>query len=136
MAGMPIQVDRVNRHAERARHARDDLYAVLDAGHHLGTLSTVVDGRPWVVPMLYGRAGDRLLLHGSAGAGALRQPGHADETARDLAFAAIAVHLGEECRVADAARIGVDGRAAPGFACGIVQFQLIGDRAGPQGRMA
>jgi hypothetical protein len=32
----------------------------------------VADGRPWVVPMLYGRAGDRILLHGSVGAGALR----------------------------------------------------------------
>jgi nitroimidazol reductase NimA-like FMN-containing flavoprotein (pyridoxamine 5'-phosphate oxidase superfamily) len=32
----------------------------------------VADGRPWVVPMLYGRAGDRILMHGSVGAGALR----------------------------------------------------------------
>lgn len=69
---MVNRVDQVNRHAERARHNRADLDAVLDAGHHLGTLSTVVEGRPWVVPMLYGRAGDRVLLHGSVGAGALR----------------------------------------------------------------
>lgn len=38
----------------------------------MGTLSTVVDGLPWVVPMLYARDGDRILLHGSTGAGALR----------------------------------------------------------------
>lgn len=64
-------VESVNRHPERARTARDDLYAVLDASL-VGTLSTVVDGRPWVVPMLYARDGDRLLVHGSTGAGALR----------------------------------------------------------------
>lgn len=64
--------DRIRRHPERARTARDDLDAVLDAGEHVGTLSTVVDGRPWAVPMLYARSGDRVLLHGSTGAGALR----------------------------------------------------------------
>jgi hypothetical protein len=69
---MPIDPDHINRHRERARHERADLDAVLDAPHHVATLSTVVDGRPWVVPMLYGRAGDRILLHGSVGAGALR----------------------------------------------------------------
>ena len=69
---MSLNPDQVNRHRERARHERSDLDAVLDAGHHVGTLSTVVGGKPWVVPMLYGRAGDRILLHGSVGAGALR----------------------------------------------------------------
>jgi nitroimidazol reductase NimA-like FMN-containing flavoprotein (pyridoxamine 5'-phosphate oxidase superfamily) len=69
---MQIQADRVNRHAERARHEREDLYEVLDAAHQAGTLSTVLDGKPWVVPMLFTRVGDRILLHGSAGAGALR----------------------------------------------------------------
>lgn len=62
----------INRHAERARHERAELDAVLDAGHHVGSLSTVVDGEPWVVPMLYARWGDRIVLHGSTGAGALR----------------------------------------------------------------
>ena len=69
---MPSLVERVNRHAERARHQREDLYEVLDAGHSMGTLSTVMDGKPWVVPMLYARVGDRIVLHGSAAAGALR----------------------------------------------------------------
>ena len=64
--------NQINRHRERARHERADLDTVLDAGHHIGSLSTVADGRPWVVPMLYGRAGDRILMHGSVGAGALR----------------------------------------------------------------
>lgn len=70
---MTYRTDEINRHSERARRERADLDAVLDAGNHVGTLSTVVDGRPWVVPMLYGRAGDRILMHGSVGAGALRQ---------------------------------------------------------------
>ena len=69
---MTLSLDQINRHRERARTDRADLDAVLDAGHHVGSLSTVIDGRPWVVPMLYGRAGDRVLLHGSVGAGALR----------------------------------------------------------------
>ena len=69
---MTLRRDQISRHRERARSERAELDAVLDAGHHVGTLSTVADGRPWVVPMLYGRAGDRVLLHGSVGAGALR----------------------------------------------------------------
>jgi uncharacterized protein len=69
---MTMNPDRINRHHERARYDRSDLDAVLDAGHHVGTLSAVLDGGPWVVPMLYGRDGDRILLHGSVGAGALR----------------------------------------------------------------
>jgi nitroimidazol reductase NimA-like FMN-containing flavoprotein (pyridoxamine 5'-phosphate oxidase superfamily) len=72
---MTIRTDQISRHRERARHERAALDAVLDAGQHVGTLSTVADGRPWVVPMLYGRAGDRILLHGSVGAGALRHVG-------------------------------------------------------------
>jgi len=69
---MTLKLDQINRHRERARFDRAELDAVLDAGHHVGILSTVVDGRPWVVPMLYGRVGDRILMHGSVGAGALR----------------------------------------------------------------
>jgi nitroimidazol reductase NimA-like FMN-containing flavoprotein (pyridoxamine 5'-phosphate oxidase superfamily) len=64
--------DQINRHRERARHERQDLDDVLDAEHNVGTLSTVIKGKPWVVPMLYARVGDRILLHGSVGAGALR----------------------------------------------------------------
>lgn len=37
-----------------------------------GVLSCVVDGGPLAVPLLYARDGDRVLLHGSTGAGALR----------------------------------------------------------------
>ncbi len=69
---MEKQPQRVTRHPERASTARGDLDAVLDASV-IGTLTTVADGRPLVVPMLYARDGDRVLLHGSTGAGALRE---------------------------------------------------------------
>lgn len=61
----------LNRHRERGSTERillDDLLDDILAG----TLSAVVDGKPWVVPMLFARQGDRILLHGSTGAGALR----------------------------------------------------------------
>ena len=70
--GGDAPVERLRRHAERGRSEREALDALLDEVL-AGTLSTVVDGRPWVVPMLFARAGDRILLHGSTGAGALRQ---------------------------------------------------------------
>lgn len=38
----------------------------------VATVSTVIDGQPWVIPTLVVRDGDRLLIHGSTGAGALR----------------------------------------------------------------
>lgn len=62
---------RLTRKPDRAHTERAELDALLD-DQLAGTLSTVVDGRPWVVPMLYARDGDRILLHGSTGAGALR----------------------------------------------------------------
>ncbi|MBN3457713.1 pyridoxamine 5'-phosphate oxidase family protein [Mycobacterium sp. DSM 3803] len=64
-------MNQIRRQPDRARSDRADLDAVLDAAA-VGTLATVVDGQPWVVPMLYARDGDRVLLHGSTGAGALR----------------------------------------------------------------
>src|ERR1043165_6491691 len=64
-------VNQIRRERERARTARADLDSVLDSAS-VGTLATVLEGQPWVVPMLYARDGDRILLHGSTGAGALR----------------------------------------------------------------
>ncbi len=66
------RLEQVHRHAERAEGGRRALDDVLDTVL-VGTLATVVDGLPWAVPMLFARDGDRLLLHGSTGAGALRQ---------------------------------------------------------------
>ncbi|KGN42616.1 pyridoxamine 5'-phosphate oxidase family protein [Knoellia aerolata] len=61
----------LHRHQERGSTERAALDALLD-DVLAGTLSTVVDGKPWVVPMIFARDGDRILLHGSTGAGALR----------------------------------------------------------------
>lgn len=61
----------LNRLAEYGVTDRAALDALLDS-QWAGVLSTVVDGRPLAVPMLYARDGDRLLIHGSTGAGALR----------------------------------------------------------------
>ncbi|MFV0460741.1 MAG: pyridoxamine 5'-phosphate oxidase family protein [Actinomycetales bacterium] len=61
----------IRRHRERSHPERAALDAVLDS-IPFGTLSTVVDARPWVVPMLFARQGDSIILHGSTGAGALR----------------------------------------------------------------
>jgi uncharacterized protein len=68
-------MERLNRHPERGLADRAALDALLDS-QWLGTLSTVSDGQPWAVPMLYARDGDRLVLHGSTGAGALRHVAH------------------------------------------------------------
>ncbi|MFT4127722.1 MAG: pyridoxamine 5'-phosphate oxidase family protein [Gordonia sp. (in: high G+C Gram-positive bacteria)] len=54
------------------RGDRDLLDEILDSTQ-VGVLSTVVDGWPWSVPMLFARDDDHILLHGSTGAGALRQ---------------------------------------------------------------
>ena len=51
---------------------RQALDRLLDS-QWVGTLSTVADGEPWAVPMLYARDGDRVLIHGSTGAGVLRR---------------------------------------------------------------
>lgn len=61
----------LNRLRERGSTERETLDAILD-DVLAGTLSTVVNGEPWVVPMLFARQGDRILIHGSTGAGALR----------------------------------------------------------------
>ena len=65
---------RVRRHPERGTRDPATVRAILDAGLvcHLGYLH---DGRPVVVPMLYGRDGDTLVLHGSAASRALRAGG-------------------------------------------------------------
>ncbi|MEZ5210353.1 MULTISPECIES: pyridoxamine 5'-phosphate oxidase family protein [unclassified Gordonia (in: high G+C Gram-positive bacteria)] len=59
---------------KRKRDRRGDrelLDEILDSTW-VGTLSTVVDGFPWSVPMIFARVGDDVLVHGSTGAGALR----------------------------------------------------------------
>jgi nitroimidazol reductase NimA-like FMN-containing flavoprotein (pyridoxamine 5'-phosphate oxidase superfamily) len=61
---------RIGRLAERQRTDRADLYALLDDAL-VATVSTVRGGEPFVLPMAVARDEDRLLLHGSSGAGLL-----------------------------------------------------------------
>jgi nitroimidazol reductase NimA-like FMN-containing flavoprotein (pyridoxamine 5'-phosphate oxidase superfamily) len=65
-------VDQLNRFPEQGVTDRAALDALLDS-QWVGVLACVADGRPLAVPMLYARDGDRVLLHGSTGAGALRE---------------------------------------------------------------
>ena len=50
---------------------RENLYAILDDGW-VGTLAVSTEGAPQVVPLLYARVGDAIVMHGSTGAGTLR----------------------------------------------------------------
>ena len=61
---------RVRRNPKRAAYDEQTVHDILDAGMvcHLGY---VVDGQPYVVPTLYGRDGERLILHGSSASRAL-----------------------------------------------------------------
>jgi nitroimidazol reductase NimA-like FMN-containing flavoprotein (pyridoxamine 5'-phosphate oxidase superfamily) len=63
---------RLRRLAREGSHRREDLHAVLDAGFicHLGVS---VDGAPMVVPTIYARTGDHLVIHGSVASRSLRQ---------------------------------------------------------------
>ena len=62
---------RLRRKADRGRHDRPTVEAILDEALicHVGF---AVDGRPWVVPTAYARIDDQLYLHGATGNFALR----------------------------------------------------------------
>ncbi|MGC4936136.1 pyridoxamine 5'-phosphate oxidase family protein [Gordonia sp. DT30] len=69
-SGEPAALSALRRKPDRGGD-RAQLDDVLDAVL-VGTLSTVVDGWPWSVPLLFARDGDDILLHGSVAAGGLR----------------------------------------------------------------
>jgi hypothetical protein len=62
---------RVKRLPERGHYDRETIDAILDEGLvcHVGF---AVDGEPYVIPMLYARAGDVVYLHGSSASRTLR----------------------------------------------------------------
>ena len=61
----------IKRHPERGSHESDAVHAVLDAAP-MGHLGFVVEGQPFVIPLLYGRIGDALYLHGSVASRLMR----------------------------------------------------------------
>lgn len=66
----------LTRYKDRGLTDRTELYEILDSTL-VGTLSTVdEDGLPLSVPVLYARDHDRVLVHGSTGAGAFRRAAH------------------------------------------------------------
>ncbi len=60
----PTERNRLRRLPQRGSYDRETIYAILDAEIvcHVGF---VEDGQPFVIPMLYARDGDTLLLHGA-----------------------------------------------------------------------
>lgn len=68
---MTPDLSRFTRAPERQATDREELHEFLDS-QFVGVLASVAEGQPWVVPMLYARDGDLVLLHGSTGAGLLR----------------------------------------------------------------
>lgn len=67
----PTSRTTLRRHRERGSHELRVVEDVLDEAMvcHVGF---ALDGSPWVVPMLHGRAGDQLYLHGAVGNHLLR----------------------------------------------------------------
>ncbi|WP_406462088.1 pyridoxamine 5'-phosphate oxidase family protein [Streptomyces sp. NBC_01622] len=73
----PTDLTVPTRSADRASYDKELVHAILDTAYvcHLGF---VRDGRPVVLPTLFGRVGERLYVHGSTGARPLRMTGQAD----------------------------------------------------------
>lgn len=61
----------LNRISYKASHSQEDLYSILDANlvAHVGLIQ---EGSPVVIPMAYGRVGNKLYLHGSTGSRLMR----------------------------------------------------------------
>ena len=69
--GPPSEFTRVRRLPDRAAYDRATVHAVLDAAM-IGHVGVLREGRPVVIPMLFGRVGDDLFLHGSVASQLLR----------------------------------------------------------------
>ena len=63
--------NKVRQLREKASYDRETVHAVLDAGL-VAHVALVQDGEPVVVPMLYGRDGETLYLHGARKARVIR----------------------------------------------------------------
>ena len=77
-AAQPLPRHKVQRIKDRARYGRSDAYAILDSAF-LAHVGFCVDGQPFVIPMLYARDGDALLLHGSIASRLIKQLGQGVE---------------------------------------------------------
>ena len=59
----PARINQVRQIRERGSYDRDTIFPIIDAAliAHVGF---VEDGRPVIIPMVHGRDGDRIFLHG------------------------------------------------------------------------
>ena len=64
----------ITRLPERGSRYRETINQILDAAY-LAHVGLCVDGQPFVIPMLFGRREDSLLLHGSSASRLLRDLG-------------------------------------------------------------
>jgi nitroimidazol reductase NimA-like FMN-containing flavoprotein (pyridoxamine 5'-phosphate oxidase superfamily) len=67
----PSEFTRVRRLPARASYDRATIHGILDAAM-IGHVGLLRDGRPVVIPMLFGRVDDDLYLHGSVASQLLR----------------------------------------------------------------
>jgi hypothetical protein len=67
MDSFPVTALNKVRRADRGGYEREEVYAVLD-GALIAHVGFIAEGRPAVMPMIYGRIGDRLYLHGAKAA--------------------------------------------------------------------
>jgi nitroimidazol reductase NimA-like FMN-containing flavoprotein (pyridoxamine 5'-phosphate oxidase superfamily) len=63
--------NRIRQLREKAAYDRDSVHAILDTGL-VAHVAFVQDGEPVIVPMLYGRDGETLFLHGARKARVIR----------------------------------------------------------------
>src|SRR5271169_1755229 len=69
--GPPSEFSRVRRLPDRAAYDRLTINCILDAAM-IGHVGVQRDGRPVVIPMLFGRVDEDLYLHGSVASQLLR----------------------------------------------------------------
>ena len=65
------KLNKVRQVSKKARYDREGVHAILDAGL-VAHVAFVQEGAPVVVPMLYGRSGETLYLHGARKARVIR----------------------------------------------------------------
>ena len=63
--------NKVRQLREKAAYDKDTVHAILDAGM-VAHVAVVQDGEPVVIPMLYGREGETVFLHGARKARVIR----------------------------------------------------------------
>jgi nitroimidazol reductase NimA-like FMN-containing flavoprotein (pyridoxamine 5'-phosphate oxidase superfamily) len=68
----PTKRTELRRIPDRGSRDWETINQILDAGF-FASVGFCVDGQPFVIPTLYGRAGEKLYLHGSAASRMLRQ---------------------------------------------------------------